>query len=59
MIAESHISIHTFPELNYISFDCYSCKWFDTELVVEMFKKRFEVTKLDVQVTKRRVPSVG
>ena len=31
MIAESHLSIHTFPELEYFSFDCYSCKSFDVE----------------------------
>ena len=58
MIAESHISIHTFPELNYISFDCYSCKWFDTEKVVEIFQEFFSIEKMDVQVIKRRVPNV-
>ena len=32
MIAESHLSVHTFPELNYVSFDCFSCKDFDHAL---------------------------
>ena len=58
MIAESHISIHTFPELNYISFDCYSCKYFETDKVIEIFKEYFELKKLEVQVIKRRVPNV-
>ena len=45
MIAESHISIHTFPELKYASFDCYSCKGFDETKVVEILKKFFDIVK--------------
>ena len=26
LLSESHISIHTFPERNYIAFDLYSCR---------------------------------
>ncbi|MFH1306549.1 MAG: adenosylmethionine decarboxylase [Candidatus Micrarchaeota archaeon] len=41
LIAESHISIHTYPEKNYASFDVFSCKEFDIkkveQMVVEMF----------------------
>lgn len=25
LLAESHLSIHSFPERNYISLDCYTC----------------------------------
>lgn len=56
MIAESHLSIHTFPELGYISFDCYSCKYFDTALVENLLNKYFNVTKCVSQTTKRLVP---
>ena len=59
MIAESHLSIHTFPELNYLSFDCYSCKHFDTDLVIEEMKKHFSITKIEKQVAARRVPGVS
>ena len=59
MIAESHISIHTFPELKYISFDCYSCKWFDVEKVLEIFKAHFDIKNMEIQVVKRRVPDAG
>lgn len=31
LIAESHISIHTFPEKGFASVDIFSCKEFDTE----------------------------
>ena len=29
VIAESHISVHTFPERNYVNIDIFSCKSFD------------------------------
>jgi S-adenosylmethionine decarboxylase len=29
LLSESHISIHTFPERNYISFDLYSCRQYE------------------------------
>ena len=56
MIAESHLSIHTFPELKYISFDCYSCKDFDHEKVEEIIRKHFSVTRYSAQVCPRRIP---
>lgn len=31
IIAESHISVHTFPDRGYINVDVFSCKDFDTE----------------------------
>ena len=40
LIAESHISLHTFPERNYLNVDIFSCKWFDSE------KASCEVAKL-------------
>ena len=56
LIAESHISIHTFPEFGYFSFDCYSCKSFDVEVVVEAVKDYFDINKMEVQVSPRRIP---
>lgn len=41
LIAESHISIHTFPERNYVNVDVFSCKEFDyirsAEKIAEVF----------------------
>ncbi|MBI4216934.1 MAG: adenosylmethionine decarboxylase [Chloroflexi bacterium] len=31
LIAESHISIHTFPDRGYVNIDIFSCKLFDAE----------------------------
>ena len=56
MIAESHLSIHTFPELNYFSFDCYSCKWFDKDKVVAAILNHTNATLVTEQVAERRVP---
>ena len=57
MIAESHLSIHTFPELNYVSFDCYSCKDFDHAEVDRIMRKPFSITTYEAQLCARRVPS--
>lgn len=59
MIAESHLSIHTFPELEYFSFDCYSCKHFDIDKVIEVMKEHFEITKIEVQQCDRRIPGAS
>ena len=38
ILAESHISFHTWPDKSYVSLDVYSCKDFDTEDCVEKVK---------------------
>ena len=42
LIAESHISMHTFPEKNYVSLDIFSCKDFDVEAAVDIIASKFE-----------------
>ena len=59
MIAESHLSSHTFPELSYFSFDCYSCKSFNVDSVINEIEKHFNIVKLEKQVAKREVPDVS
>jgi len=49
--------MHTFPELNYISFDCYSCKDFDHAEVERIMRTHFSITKYEAQVCSRRVPN--
>ena len=41
LIAESHISIHTFPERSYINIDVFSCKDFDPEQAIRDFTEYF------------------
>jgi len=56
MIAESHLSVHTFPEFNYFSFDCYSCKFFDEKKVIEEIKSRFDIEKIVSKIVPRGIP---
>ena len=53
LLAESHISIHTFPESNFFTFDCYSCARFDESLVLAVLEETFELGEAQVQVIER------
>ncbi|MEX0682560.1 MAG: S-adenosylmethionine decarboxylase [Dehalococcoidia bacterium] len=53
MIAESHISMHTFPERRLVWADVFSCKDFDPAPVLEEFKRRFGLRDLQVQYIQR------
>ena len=55
MIAESHISIHTFPDQDYVFMDIFSCREFDAELVIKYLTRAFESTKYDRHILKRGV----
>lgn len=40
MLSESHISIHTFPEKQYLAFDIYTCRDYDDDQVyMEIYDK--------------------
>jgi S-adenosylmethionine decarboxylase len=54
MIAESHISIHTFPLRGFISADVYTCQnSLDTERICQYFADAFELQDLEINVVKR------
>ena len=53
LIAESHISIHTFPDKQYLSLDMFSCKPFDTEVAVTKIKHYFQIQKFEMKVLDR------
>jgi len=53
LIAESHVSIHTFPEKTFVSVDIFSCKPFDAEFAASYLKKAFGMTKVDCTVLDR------
>jgi S-adenosylmethionine decarboxylase len=44
-IAESHISVHTFVEQNYINIDVFSCKGFDVDKAIKDFQQGFHLVK--------------
>jgi S-adenosylmethionine decarboxylase len=53
LIAESHISIHTFPEKNFVSVDIFSCKAFDSEFAAAYLEEAFEMAKVESTVLDR------
>ena len=53
MIAESHVSIHTFPDQDYVFMDIFSCKEFDAEKAVTYLLRAFEAKKYEKNVLKR------
>ncbi|HEY9784823.1 MAG TPA: adenosylmethionine decarboxylase [Candidatus Obscuribacterales bacterium] len=53
LIAESHISIHTFPEKGFVTLDIFSCRAFDVEAAVDYFSSVFKPEKVDKEVLMR------
>lgn len=53
LIAESHISIHTFPDKNYLSFDIFSCKPFHHEKAVQYLIDKFEIKDKEIHTLDR------
>ncbi len=45
IIAESHISIHTFPDRRYLSLVIFSCKEFDHEQAIAYVTELFGITR--------------
>ena len=44
VIAESHISFHTFPNRGYVNIDVFSCKSFDSEKVIRDVRELFALS---------------
>ncbi len=53
IIAESHISIHTFPEKLYLSVDIFSCKPFDADKAIKDIVNIFEIEKSEIRFLDR------
>ncbi|MBI3588148.1 S-adenosylmethionine decarboxylase [Candidatus Micrarchaeota archaeon] len=53
VIAESHISIHTFPATREASVDVFSCRPFDAAKLEKLVKKSLGAGKIDSQVIQR------
>ncbi len=54
MIAESHLSIHTFPKRKFVSADFYTCKnGLDRDLVIRYLKEAFDLGDMEINFVKR------
>ena len=53
MLAESHISIHTWPELDYAAFDIFMCGSAKIEQALEALKTSFSPERVEVKTLLR------
>ncbi|MBS3132763.1 adenosylmethionine decarboxylase [Candidatus Woesearchaeota archaeon] len=53
ILVESHMTIHTFPEDGYASFDIFSCKEFDTRYAADLLMKRLAAAKVETNFITR------
>jgi S-adenosylmethionine decarboxylase len=55
VLAESHISVHTWPEMGYAAFDVFMCGDAEPRKALDVFKKAFEPGRIVVGEHKRGV----
>ncbi|MGI9118329.1 MAG: adenosylmethionine decarboxylase [Minisyncoccia bacterium] len=54
VIAESHLSIHTFPEKGFVTADVYTCKnGMDNEYIIKYLTDAFELKETEINFVKR------
>ncbi len=53
ILAESHFSLHTFPDSNYVFLDIFSCRGFDVETAADYLIKVFGSKKFEKNVIQR------
>ena len=53
LIMESHISIHTYSNKNFLTADVYSCKPFDEQVAIRYLQQAFFIKRLDVKLANR------
>jgi S-adenosylmethionine decarboxylase len=53
IIAESHISVHTFPHRDYVNIDVFSCKSFDHEKALTDARALFDLRQVKTWVLDR------
>ena len=59
MIAESHISIHTFVERCFVNIDVFSCKEFDADKVIRDLTEKLKLTKVNSYILTRGLEYLG
>ena len=53
-IAESHISVHTFPKRGFVSADVYTCKnGMDNDFIIKFFTEKFGLKDVETHFIKR------
>ena len=55
VLAESHISIHTWPEIGFAAFDVFMCGRCEPENAIPILRRRFRPGRESVEVRRRGV----
>ncbi len=53
LLAESHISIHTYPKKRYVAIDIFSCNEFNVEEAIDYLKNKFSIKKIEKNIIPR------
>ena len=53
LIAESHISVHTFPDRRHVNIDIFSCKSFDAAECAKIVESSFGLTNVNSNILER------
>jgi len=53
LLAESHISIHTYPKKAYAAIDIFSCKEFDVEKAVSYLNEKLSIGRIEKNIVSR------
>lgn len=53
LLAESHVSLHFFPDQSFLSIDVFSCKEFDFERVIRDLQVRLDLREFKTQFFER------
>ena len=58
LLAESHISIHVFPDQSYVSIDIFSCREFDALQAACRLEKQFGLSSVKTRTFNRPMPDI-
>ena len=56
LLAESHISIHVYPEKSYVNLDIFSCREFDVDRATRALEQQFGLTDITIHTLDRPHP---
>ena len=56
LLSESHLSLHSWPEYNYIAVDIFTCGNCNTENIIKDIANYLEVTKITIKQINRNIP---